>query len=445
MASEFVIVNEETFPASSSELPQYSAEDGHEMSLDERIAATPGLELPILGGAERHAHLHASALSEEANLQRDICSAFNQAVTNNQDDIVTSFISRGLVSPDTPNIHAETPLLTAVRCGHVGMVRRLVALGAEVNRYGRSATVVYRGRWTATPTYFQRTPLQYAAEHGRLAVVKVLMEECGADDSLVAPDGALALRLAAEGGHREIVEYLPARRGGGWKRWKARHEVQWRVMKSSAHMVLEAGYCVFVYPPILLLWDLPRWVWCKRASIAQTLRDVPKFIKEVIKEMPAVGRWAGRCVRRFVRGVPTVPVIIAKWIKEGVVRICSTTVDAAKKMASVLHTAVAAAMSWFREITVRDLQNGIGHAAHAVFIDFPRSFLKFAGGACEVAYKTLKTLFGTLGSVIWYCGVCAVGIVVYVPTRLLEIAVAAGKSIPNTYREIMVHFDPKRI
>lgn len=56
-----------------------------------------------------------------------------------------------------------------------------------------------------------------AAEKAKLLVVRYLMEH-GADDALLAPDGQLALRLAAKAIHREIVAYLPSRRIGGWKR-----------------------------------------------------------------------------------------------------------------------------------------------------------------------------------------------------------------------------------
>jgi hypothetical protein len=42
---------------------------------------------------------------------------------------------------------------------------------------------------------------------GNLVIVKILMEEYHCDDGLVASDGQIALRLAAQNGHREVVDF----------------------------------------------------------------------------------------------------------------------------------------------------------------------------------------------------------------------------------------------
>ena len=62
-----------------------------------------------------------------------------------------------------------------------------------------------------------------AAEKGNLTIVKLLIEAYHADDKLIAKDGQIALRLAASNGHREVVDYLPSRSGGGMKRWKRKY------------------------------------------------------------------------------------------------------------------------------------------------------------------------------------------------------------------------------
>ena len=61
-----------------------------------------------------------------------------------------------------------------------------------------------------------------ACEKGNLPLVKLLLDVYHCDDSIIAPDGQLALRLASFFKHREIVDYLPVRRGGGMKRWKCK-------------------------------------------------------------------------------------------------------------------------------------------------------------------------------------------------------------------------------
>ncbi|CRK48220.1 hypothetical protein BN1723_007905 [Verticillium longisporum] len=149
-----------------------------------------------------------------------LCSSivyhFFTAIASRQDDVVRLFITRGLVSPDVPSVTGETPLLAAVRAGDGTTLCALVELGATVDAYGSThETDVHdprRRRATDAPT--RRTPLQYAAALGRLPLVKLLREDFGADDALVAPDGEIALRLAARGRHRDVVAYLPTRRAG---------------------------------------------------------------------------------------------------------------------------------------------------------------------------------------------------------------------------------------
>lgn len=462
MSDEFVIVHDHVPRNSGDNLPVYTAEDNPDLSLDDRIAATPDLALPILAAGDIRRVDGCVADGDAASLGRDICSSFNDAVTSNQEEVVADFIARGLVSPDTPNIYKETPLLTAVRAGHIGMVRRLVSLGALVNGYGQSATVIYEAG-SGQGTHFQRTPLQYAAEYGPLAMVKVLMEECGADDSLVAPDGALALRLAAENGHREIVDYLPARRGGGWRRWKGKHAKQMRIVKRSCQKIGTFCYYTVIAPPKVVFWHAPKWVWENRARIgswikkkilglpgllvrlAKALAKVPGYIWRAVKATPRLCKWAARAAWRFICGIPRVLEIIAKWLQAGAIRVYQSVAHAAKAIASVIHTALAAVVSWFRQITLQDVWNGIAVAARAVFVQFPKAVLKVALGAGEVLYKSLAILFGCVGLCVYYTGYAIVWLIMYVPVKLFEILAAMGRSIANTVDEIMVHFNPKRV
>lgn len=454
MSDEFVIIHTQPpLNSSTDALPVYTAKDTEEQSLDDRIAATPELALPILAAPDIH-RPDGSPPDAAALLAQDICAAFNRAVTDNQADVVERFVSRGYIAPDAPNLYRETPLLTAVRCGHVGMVRQLVRLGARVDAYGQSATVVYeRGGRT---THFQRTPLQYAAESGHLALVKVLMEECGADDGLVAPDGALALRLAAENGHREVVAYLPARRGGGWTRWKVRHEKQMRRIRKSCRKIGAFFYYVLVAPPKVIFWHTPKWTWENRARIGgwmkkkvlgipKALAKVPEYTWKGIKAVPKACAKAAKAIWRIICGIPKVLELIFKWIQTGIIRVCQSIANGAKKVVSVIHTAMSAVLSFFQRITLRDVWQGIVIALRSVFVDFPKAFLKFAVDAAEVTYKGLKILFGTLGKCLYFSAFGLIWLIIYVPKKLFEILVAMGRSISNTFNELMVHINPKRI
>jgi predicted metal-binding membrane protein len=77
-----------------------------------------------------------------------------------------------------------------------------------------------------------------AASIGSLPIVKLLFEPpYSANDALVAPDGQIALRLAAENDHRAIVDYLPSRRAGGYLRFKTHHARSIERIKNALHQI----------------------------------------------------------------------------------------------------------------------------------------------------------------------------------------------------------------
>ncbi|KAJ3484273.1 hypothetical protein NLG97_g7099 [Lecanicillium saksenae] len=282
------------------------------------------------------------------------------------------------------------------------------------------------------------------------------MEECGADDGLVAPDGALALRLAADNGHREVVAYLPARRGGGWTRWKVKHEKQMRRVRKSARKIGQFLYYVLVAPPKVLFWHAPKWAWENRARVGRwvtkkvlgvpkALAKVPEYAWKGIKAVPRACVHMAKAMWRVICGIPKVLEIIFKWIQTGVVRVCRAMTNAAKKVASLIHTALSAVLSFFKRITLRDVWQGAVVAFRSIFVDFPKAFGKFMVDAVEVIYKGLKIFFGSLGKCIYYSAFGIVWLLIYIPKKLVDIIVALGRSIPNTFKEVMVHINPKRI
>lgn len=79
--------------------------------------------------------------------------------------------------------------------GHVGALEALAAVGVSVNmRAAEDAS----------------TPLHLAAENGNAAAVRWLVE-CGVSVLSKRRDGARALKLAGEAGHRELQAYVRRR------------------------------------------------------------------------------------------------------------------------------------------------------------------------------------------------------------------------------------------
>lgn len=435
-------------------LPLYTATD--ESSLETRIANSTDLGLPVLRLASRGERLAADITQlDKYSLHDDIVISFFHAIQENQDDVVAQFIARGLVSPDVTNGHMETPLLAAIRSGNTGMLRRLLSLGALVNGYGHGMDPAKPSLWVQWHRC-QRTPLQYAAAVGNLAMVKVLMEEFGADDSLVAEDGQIALRLAAENGHREVVAYLPARRAGAWKRWKTRHEKEMRRVRAALDNLYRFGRFFVVTVPKTLLWDLPRYVWRKRARIARWMkrqvvelpRRVAKLGRGVAKGIRKLPEYAVKLVKKlwiFLCKIPPTLKIFANWLVDGMKRVADALLEVLKKTMSVVHTAVMTVITWFKEITLQDVINGLKAALQAVFVDLPLAVWKFVDAAGEVLYKAATALLGGLGQALWVLGYCLWHVVIFVPEHLWDMCKAVAASVGAAFNEIMLQFNPKRV
>lgn len=82
----------------------------------------------------------------------------------------------------------ESPLMIAALKGHTELVKKLIARGADVNKTG----------WT---------PLHYAATHGHLAIISLLLEQHAYIDA-ESPNGTTPLMMAAHYGTPEAVKLL---------------------------------------------------------------------------------------------------------------------------------------------------------------------------------------------------------------------------------------------
>lgn len=147
------------------------------------------------------------------------------SVGNEDTSTLVSLLTSELVSPNVMTAGAITPLVYAAARGLFDSTEALVMHSADLNLLSRSAFAAFEPAKIASANKLTddmghsefRTPLMAAAENGRLRVVELLLQ-AGADDSIVAPDGQIALRLAISNGHREVAYLLPKRNDGASKR-----------------------------------------------------------------------------------------------------------------------------------------------------------------------------------------------------------------------------------
>ncbi|KFX86934.1 hypothetical protein V490_08705 [Pseudogymnoascus sp. VKM F-3557] len=152
-----------------------------------------------------------------------------------KEEVISFLIENGIVTPNTKR-DGETPLLRAVTKKNVQMVKYLLDLGADKDALGSASQYYSSDEGTV---HVIRTPLQHAASSGHIVLVKLLMETYHCDDAIVAPDGQTALRLAADNGHQKVVDYLPSRRLGGFRRWKHTHRKSLRRAKKAVSRIFE--------------------------------------------------------------------------------------------------------------------------------------------------------------------------------------------------------------
>lgn len=170
----------------------------------EELLAVPGIHVDARDSEHRHALqaaceagklelarllvAHGANLNTYCNTSTPLiaaCRSFNPALLG----YVLKKTPRQLIDFRTPG--GNTALVNAVACGNLHAVGKLIAHGADPNSPGRSAM----------------TPLHYAAEHGQLAIAKLLIRH-----------GAIArkstfgypLDMACRAGFMDMIDLLIA-------------------------------------------------------------------------------------------------------------------------------------------------------------------------------------------------------------------------------------------
>ncbi|KAK3986933.1 ankyrin repeat domain-containing protein 50 [Cladorrhinum sp. PSN332] len=454
-------------------VPTYTAVDDGGLTewIDRLPELTKALDLPLTT-------YYGSKLQpapESSPQAWQIVDCFFSAIANRNTELVTQLVRNGFVSPDVTDLNGRTPLIAAIKAGNGQMVCTLVGLGAQVNGYGTIPPPNPYGGLASND--IERTPLMYAAANGNLALVRLLMEDFHADDGIIAPDGQLALRLAADAGHRDIVEYLPARRGGAWRRWRASHEVAVRRIKKAGWKLFEFGKFFVWTLPRFLLWSVPNHVlikplrkmaeycwenkhrfggWCKRQ-----VKELPGRVKRAAKGMVrgakrvAKGSWEVACeipgaVKRLLKWIwkvitkiPAAMKAIGIWIWTTLKRVGVAVGNVFLSVVSVLHTAVSAVLDFFKSITLKDVWNGITQVLNTIFQGLPKAIWAAAKGLGKGVFMTVLALFGFTGQMLIWMVQGLWWLVTFVPRQFGHILSAIWASIAKGYHEIMVWFNPK--
>ncbi|KAI1429735.1 hypothetical protein F5Y12DRAFT_795267 [Xylaria sp. FL1777] len=397
--------------------------------------------------------------------EAEITAAYFTAIKEGDTALMTSLLTSGQTTPSSPNSAGLTPLLAAIDAGRTATARLLLEAGADANAYG----VVGRrddGKGKPRPRHLppapeiRRTPLQHAAARGNLVLVRLLMETYGADDSLVAPDGELALRLAAARGHREVVAYLPARRGGGFRRWKVAHEAALRRARGAVEGIATFAELVGYQAPKFFFWTLPkhlvvlpvakrvRWLWRHRGElprlVAERLRRFWGAVREFPRNVWDFARRVPALVRRFLSGVYDALGVAAGWVWRGMRVLAGAVFGGFDRLFSALHTLVVAVGTFFKNATLKDVWDGFVAFLRAVGVDGPKKLWRWLRGLGDVIMNMLEVMWGDVGQVLGWISWGLFRAVVYLPRKLWEILASMFNSIGHGGEEVLIWINPKR-
>jgi len=339
-----------------------------------------------------------------------LITALFTAVRAKNTELVTVLVSRGFVSPDCTDSTGRTPLYAAVDAGNGQMVCTLVGLGAQVDAFSFGAVVPGATRGALAASLGQRTPLMLAAQNGNLALVRLLVDDFGADDALVAPDGQLALRLAADAGHRDVVAFLPARRGGAFRRWKVHHGLAWRRIRQAAHRIAFFGKCLVWYLPQGLFWYLPkycivlplrdagRWAWRNRAAFAAWCKEQARAVGRGVRSIPGHLKTAGRTAWNGIKAVPGVVKKSAKWLWGRIKAVPRAVWLAAQWVWGVIKATPAAAKAAAAWLWGR--VKAVARAVKIAMVWVWQSLQKMGRAVGDVALRLLSLLHTTMMAVL---------------------------------------------
>ncbi|KAF4613925.1 hypothetical protein D9613_007453 [Agrocybe pediades] len=304
-------------------------------------------------------HIGPRPVSDERILetlkQRIVVELFN-SIGREDIESITLLIQNNLVTANTCNTLNCTPLLAAIGSqngGNLALVITLLDLGADPNQFGSPPFRPTPHPVTRNSVPYElrlRTPLMFSAHIGSLPIVKVLFEPpYNADDALVAPDGQIALRLAVDAGHRHIVEYLPSRRAGGWRRFKVHHALAIKRIKNAAKGIYYFSRFFLWEIPRFFLWSVPKhvvvlpivkgakWCWKNRGKFGrwckEKIRAIPEKVKRGLKNAWVFGtKTMPKAVWKFgTKTLPQAVVNAAKWTWELLTkRIPEAIVDTSK-------------------------------------------------------------------------------------------------------------------
>jgi hypothetical protein len=295
------------------------------LSLNDPNINTESIVSDILSGRSDPVPLYTSTTVDTDDQIREQISANTpevwnsifKVIENGQIDALDHFVKLGLDLNTRHPTQNAYPIYYAVKFSQTNMMRHLINLHADVNVWSASSTDI--------PFYYTpdleraRTPLMCAAEQGNLNICKILCESAFADPMLIAPDGQTAQRLAARKGHREIVRYLPAHRGGSFLRLKCAAPFNYLLIVDDYNhrwgFIRKASKGIYIFFKVLLF-EIPKFLFFEVPW--EILKASKRGIVKLYRAIPPLKEWpdiVSRAMVSMAKGIKTFFIELAKGLK----------------------------------------------------------------------------------------------------------------------------------
>ncbi|KAL7920862.1 ankyrin repeat-containing domain protein [Trichoderma austrokoningii] len=159
---------------------------------------------------------------DAVKVEDDINNLFSTAAGRGHDEVVELLLKTSRVDPNAPGPKTRTPLLYAVKGGHVDTMKTLLSQGADPN---------YEDR-------FGWTPLLNAVDNGNVAILKILLEG-GANPNQEDHFGQTPLIYAVERGDK-VIKKEPVGTGA-WMIYKPVLHAATDSQEAMVRALLEGG------------------------------------------------------------------------------------------------------------------------------------------------------------------------------------------------------------
>lgn len=178
------------------------------------------------------------------------------------------------------------------------------------------------------------------------------------------------------------------------------------------------------------------WRFTKWSFKLCTVR-IPKALWEFTK-------WfAGWIVKIVTVRIPKLLKELGQFLKRGAIASAKTVVGLLASIASALHTVLAFIIRNLGKVTLKDVGNSIWRIFHYVLVVIPSKIVEGVVKGFKFTVDAIPKIFGCLGKVVVFLGQCLVGIVLFVPLKLVILLWEFVKWIGRGFQEVAVWINPK--